>query len=57
MLAARTSRPGATDVPDLRTQLESLLDCVWKAEAEWRFDDRLDLAQRRRRPSSDPRSG
>ena len=34
----------ATECPDLATQLEALLDAVWEAEANWRFDDRLDLA-------------
>jgi len=33
-------------VPDLHTQLEDLLDAVWQAEANWRFDDLLDLAIR-----------
>lgn len=30
--------------PDLHTQLESLLDQVWRSEAEWRLWDRLDAA-------------
>ena len=30
--------------PDLQTQLEALLNSVWTAEADWRFDDRLDLS-------------
>jgi hypothetical protein len=34
------------DAPDVQTQLETLLDQVWRCEAEWRFDDRLDLATR-----------
>jgi hypothetical protein len=34
------------DVPDLRTQWESLLDQVWRSEAEWRLWDRLDAAVR-----------
>jgi hypothetical protein len=29
---------------DLQTQLEALLDSVWRAEADWRFMDRLDMA-------------
>jgi hypothetical protein len=37
--------------PDLQTQLEELLNAVWAAEANWRLDDRLDLAHRSiRRP-------
>jgi hypothetical protein len=32
------------DVPDLRTQWESLLDQVWRSEANWRLWDRLDAA-------------
>ena len=31
-------------LPDLQSQLEELLDAVWGAEANWRFDDRLDMA-------------
>jgi hypothetical protein len=30
--------------PDLHTQLEELLAAVWGAEANWRFDDLLDVA-------------
>ena len=30
--------------PDLQTQLESLLHEVWECEADWRLDDRIDLA-------------
>jgi hypothetical protein len=32
------------DAGDLQSQLEDLLSAVWNAEANWRFDDRLDLA-------------
>ena len=32
--------------PDVQTQFETLLDQVWRCEAEWRFDDLLDLATR-----------
>ena len=35
-----------SDLPDLRTQWESLLDQVWRSEAEWRMWDRLDAAVR-----------
>jgi len=34
------------DVPDLRTQWESLLDQVWRSEADWRLWDRVDAAVR-----------
>jgi hypothetical protein len=34
------------DLPDLRSQWESLLDQVWRSEAEWRLWDRLDAAVR-----------
>lgn len=37
------------EVPDLATQLESLLDCIWRCETEWRLDDRIDLTLRLRR--------
>ena len=34
------------EVPDLRTQWESLLDQVWRSEADWRLWDRVDAAVR-----------
>jgi hypothetical protein len=33
-----------SDTPDLHSQLESLLDQVWRSEADWRLWDRLDAA-------------
>jgi len=39
-------RPAASP-PDLTSQLESLLHQVWLCEAEWKLDDRIDLALRR----------
>jgi hypothetical protein len=44
----RTALPDRThrDMPDVQTQLETLFDQVWRCEAEWRFDDLLDLATR-----------
>lgn len=42
-VAFRPTRPDK-GVPDLHSQLEALLDAVWDAEANWRFDDRLDLS-------------
>jgi hypothetical protein len=33
---------------DLHSQLEAILDSVWKAEADWRFMDRLDMSLRTR---------
>lgn len=33
-----------SDAPDLHTQLESMLDQVWRSEADWRLWDRLDAA-------------
>jgi len=35
--------PGV-ELADLPSQFEDLLSAVWGAEANWRFDDRLDLA-------------
>jgi len=48
MLKRRNDRSqGARpDVPDLRSQWESLLDQVWRSEADWRLWDRLDAAVR-----------
>lgn len=37
---------GRSDIPDLRTQWESLLDQVWRSEADWRLWDRVDAAVR-----------
>ena len=34
------SKPSAH--PDLQSQLESLLDQVWRSEADWRLWDRVD---------------
>jgi hypothetical protein len=46
-------RPATTGQPaveaELHAQLEEILDAVWKAEADWRFNDRLDLALKRSR--------
>jgi hypothetical protein len=36
-----------SDRPDLHTQLEELVAAVWRAEENWRFDDRLDLLHKR----------
>jgi hypothetical protein len=33
-----------SDAPDLHSQYESLLDQVWRCEADWRLWDRLDAA-------------
>jgi hypothetical protein len=37
------------DAPDLQTQLEALFHTVWTAEAEWRREDRIDMAVRLQR--------
>jgi len=45
MLKGRSgNNQGRSDVPDLRTQWESMLDQVWRSEADWRLWDRLDAA-------------
>jgi hypothetical protein len=45
--AGRSSIPRHLDLrPDLYTQLEDLLHSVWVAEADWRLNDRIDLATR-----------
>jgi len=46
MLSKGKGELGRNDVPDLRTQWESLLDQVWRSEADWRLWDRLDAAVR-----------
>lgn len=35
-----------SDIPDLHTQLESLLHQVWRSESDWRLWDRVDAAVR-----------
>jgi hypothetical protein len=48
----RTFIPGAPAPAgglDLQSQLEAILDSVWKAEADWRFMDRLDMSLKTRR--------
>jgi hypothetical protein len=59
MMLPKTKRPAARiasvvaarrgDQPDLQTQFEALLDQVWRCEAEWKFDDRIDVALHLRR--------
>ncbi len=46
MLKGRSDKGAVGDTPDLRTQWESLLDQVWRSEADWRLWDRLDNAVR-----------
>lgn len=36
------NKPAGADAPDLQTQLESVLDQVWRCEADWRVYDRID---------------
>ena len=40
-------------VPDLHSQYEEILEAVWRAEANWRLDDRIDLLLKHRRPQAD----
>ena len=37
---------GTESPADLQTQLEALLHQVWLCEAEWRLDNRIELALR-----------
>ena len=43
-MIAKKPRRQQSDQPDLQTQLESLLDEVWRCESTWRLDDRIALA-------------
>ena len=43
---AKRKRVTSSAAPDLQTQLETLLDQVWKCEAEWRLDSRIAVAMR-----------
>ena len=36
------NRSRGSDPPDLQSQFESLLDQVWRCEANWRLYDRID---------------
>lgn len=49
---AENLRNWKDDSPDLQTQLEELFNTVWKAEADWRLHDRIDLSL-----NADPGSG
>ncbi|TMC10082.1 MAG: hypothetical protein E6J41_09230 [Chloroflexi bacterium] len=46
VMTPRESEPTALcdEAPDLQTQFEDLLHGVWLAEANWRMNDRIDLA-------------
>ena len=46
---APAPEPQTRPAVDLQSQLEALLDTVWRAEADWRFNDRLDMALKQRR--------
>jgi hypothetical protein len=51
-IANRKPKPGNrghAEILDLHSQLEELLNQVWRCEADWRFDDRLALGQRQAR--------
>jgi len=47
---------GRSDIPDLQTQLESLLDQVWRSEGNWQLWDRIDatVAREVQREQRDP---
>ena len=51
---ASSDRLQAERVPDLRTQWEDLIETVRRSEANWRFDDRLDLALKLQPPRRKP---
>ena len=55
LLGSRFHQPVDSDAPDLHTQLESLFDCVWRAEAMWSLEDRVSMVIGIER-SSGPRS-
>lgn len=46
--AEREAQIEARRRAELGDQLEALMAAVWEAEAEWRFDDRLDCALKQR---------
>ena len=53
MAEATTPSDGPTprpwDTPESHVWIEDLMDCVWRCERDWRFNDRLDMATRSRR--------
>ncbi len=53
--ASGTPAPAAP--PDLQTQFEDLVNMVLAAEADWRLNDRLDLADRLHRFPQPERKG
>lgn len=57
-MAVQPGRSSSEEIPDLHTQLECLLDEVWRDEKGWRFDDRLNNAlgiRRDQRPNGSTR--
>lgn len=56
-VGSRFNQPADSDAPDLHTQLESLFDCVWKAEAMWSLEDRISSTLRFERPESAEATG
>jgi hypothetical protein len=57
LLGSRFHQRADSDAPDLHTQLESLFDCVWRAEAMWSLEDRVSMAIRfEHHPANDPRA-
>lgn len=45
MLRSRCRQSHVPESVDLHTQLESILDCVWRAEKMWRLEDRISMAR------------
>jgi len=46
VLRSRCRQSQGPETVDLHTQLESILDCVWRAEKMWRLEDRISIALR-----------
>ena len=57
LLGSRFRQSQDSDAPDLQTQLESLFDCIWKAEIMWRLEDRISSALRFERSKSSAATG
>jgi hypothetical protein len=45
-ISGEGSSRGGVLAAELHEQFEQILDQVWRCEADWRFDDRLNLAVR-----------
>jgi len=51
VLRSRCRQSQVPETVDIDTQLESILDCVWRAEKMWRLEDRISMELRDELPA------